>query len=175
MHFPNLKELDCQSFSSRQSLKDAKSLKQILIPFLIKLESLSEQMAKGTDDREYSEIIEIIESAPLSGKKSVSALLNQLESLRSKLLTHTHGNTILKDLDHPTSKQVFRMFKKLFFEVIFGLKSQKNNELVKWITYRLFKKYPGLLRFVCAKHGVKFAREDARCVESAVCKMLEDP
>lgn len=36
-----------------------------------------------------------------------------------------------------------------------GLKAAKNNELVKWIAYRLFRKHPELFQFICAKNKIE--------------------
>jgi len=66
------------------------------------------------------------------------------------------------------------MFKRLFFELIFALKGAKNNDLVKWITYVLFKKYEELFKFVCAKNKLVANISDARIVERAAICLLED-
>ena len=66
-HFPNLKELDCVQINQpRVAIKDCRNLKQHLIPFLLKLEALAKRLSGGTNDKEYTEIIEVIDSVPIA-------------------------------------------------------------------------------------------------------------
>lgn len=46
------------------------------------------------------------------------------------------------------------MFKRLFFEFLTGLKAARNNDLAKWLTYEVFRKYEELFRFVCARNKI---------------------
>ena len=55
-----------------------------------------------------------------------------------------------------------------------GLKAAKNNELVKWIAYRLFRKHPELFQFVCAKNKIEHNIADYRCVERAATCFIDD-
>lgn len=90
-------------------MKDCKSLKQNLIPFLLKLEALALRLADGTDDKEYAELIEVLDTVPMSKaqKQSVTQLYQAIEQTREKLLAKTHKNSLLKDLEQPTAREVF--------------------------------------------------------------------
>ena len=109
-HFANLKELDCLQFNNpRNAMKDCKSLKQNLIPFLLKLEALATRLGGGTDDKEYAELLEVLDTVPMSKaqKQSVTQLYQVIEQIREKLLAKTHKNSLLKDLEQPTAREVF--------------------------------------------------------------------
>lgn len=58
------------------------------------------------------------------------------------------------------------MFKSLFVQIVAGLKEARNNDLAKWLNYKIMLKY-GLFDFVCAKNKVKRNITDSKCVDKA--------
>jgi hypothetical protein len=62
-----LKELDGQQIDKikRQQLRDSKLLKTVLIPFMIKLEQLIERVRLCNKDKEFSDLIEIVDDCKL--------------------------------------------------------------------------------------------------------------
>lgn len=49
----------------RQQLRDSKLLKTVLIPFMIKLEQLIERVRLCNKDKEFSDLIEIVDDCKL--------------------------------------------------------------------------------------------------------------
>lgn len=77
---------------------------------MLKLEYLLERMKEGRDDKDYAEVIEIIENTRLlnKGQKiTVTSILQSVENLREKLLVRAHGNSLLKGLDYPKASEVY--------------------------------------------------------------------
>jgi len=73
VQFTNLKELDCQPLTgARHTMQDCKALKQILIPFMLKLDGVAAKVTDGVDDKDYSELIEILDSCHLNKTSKVS-------------------------------------------------------------------------------------------------------
>lgn len=66
------------------------------------------------------------------------------------------------------------MFKTIFVSIVAGLKEVRNNDLAKWLNYKIMLKY-GLFDFVCAKNQVKRNLADSKCVDKAAASLLEDP
>ncbi len=62
-----MKELDGQQIDKikRQQLRDSKLLKTVLIPFMIKLEQLIERVRLCNKDKEFSDLIEIVDDCKL--------------------------------------------------------------------------------------------------------------
>lgn len=157
----------------RASLKDARSFKQILIPFLLKLEGLTTSIHHEAGSKECNELIDVLDSFGTKPKPALSYLHQSVQQLREKLLMMT-AKGLLQDLEQPRAKEVLLMFKRLFYELITGLKAFRNNDLTKWLTYEVFRKYDELFRFICAKNKIEANLQDPRCVEKAVTLLLED-
>ena len=66
------------------------------------------------------------------------------------------------------------MFKSIFVQIVAGLKDARNNDLVKWLNYKIMLKY-GLFDFVCAKNQLKRNLADSKCVDKATACLFEDP
>jgi hypothetical protein len=66
------------------------------------------------------------------------------------------------------------MFKRLYYELTQTMRAMKNNDLLKWLAYQLFRQKDDLFRFICAKHKLVANLDNARCVEKAALCMLED-
>lgn len=94
--------------------------------------------------------------------------------MREKLLAKAPANGLLKGLDQPKAKEVLSMFKCLYYELAVGLKMARNNDLVKWISLALFRKYPDLFLYVCTKHKLRCDLSDAKVAEKAATFLIED-
>ena len=76
-HFVSLKELDGQQIGKmqRQQLRDSKQLKAVLIPFVLKLEQLIERLHQSKQDKECSELIEMVDNCKLKKQATVTNIL----------------------------------------------------------------------------------------------------
>ena len=147
-------------------------MKQILIPFLLKLEGVGARVEEDDGGKGCSELAELLDSA--RPKPTVPQLFQALQHLREGMLLNGPKNALLSDIEQPRAKEVFAMFRRLCLELLSGLKLARNNELAKWLCFEVFRKYDELFRFVCAKNKMEANLSDARCVEKAVTALLDD-
>ena len=66
------------------------------------------------------------------------------------------------------------MFKNLFTEILSGLRGARNNDLAKWLNYKIMQKNIDLFNFICGKNKIEININDAKCVERASSCLLDD-